>query len=102
MEQETNTILPGTQEEKTPFGVIISIIIIVGLLGVGAFYSLKKVPSVAEEMNQAFTPETGAENDAVVSKLSAQGTSTSITDIKKDLNTTDLSNITAGLKDITF
>ena len=102
MEQETNTTLPGTEGEKTPFGIIISIIIIVGILGVGTFYSLKKVPSVAEGINQVFSPETGAENDAVVSKLSTQGTSTSITDIKKDLDATDLSNITAGLKDIAF
>lgn len=84
--------------EKGPVGVKISIIIVVLILAFGAYYFLKQVP-VEEGFGSLLTP-TEVQNDATISNLSAQGTSTDLGDIQKDLDATDLSGLDAGLGDI--
>lgn len=83
-------------EEKKPIGSIISIIVIVLVLALGAYYFLRQVPAPASLTSDEI------QVDTTISALSEQGTSTDISDIQKDLNATDLSGIEAGLGDITF
>lgn len=85
-------------EEKKPFGAMISIVVIVAVLAFGAYYFLKQVP-VPEEVSETLT-STEIQVDPTISTLSTQGTSTDIVEIQKDLNATDLSNVGAGLGDI--
>ncbi|MBI5798346.1 MAG: hypothetical protein HZB10_00235 [Candidatus Yonathbacteria bacterium] len=85
--------------EKKPVGSIISIIIIVLVIAFGAYYFLKQVPE-GEEAEVLTPAETQA--DASISSLSTQGTSTDIADIQKDIDTTDISGLDAGLSDITI
>lgn len=86
--------------EKGPIGAKISIIIVVLVLAFGAYYFLKQVP-VEEGLDTLLTPSE-VQGDATISNLSAQGTSTDLGDIQKDLDTTDLSGLDAGLGDITI
>lgn len=90
-------------EEKKPTGAIISIIVIVLVIAVGAYYFLRQVP-IKEEVPSP-TPSAPAVSveesiDATTASLAAQGTSTDIADIQKDLNATDLSNVGTGLSNI--
>lgn len=95
MDQNMNM---GGAEAKKPVGAIISIIIIVLLLALGAFYSLRQVP-IAPETGEALTPAE-LQADTTVSSLSAQGTSTDLGDIEKDLNATDFSGVDVGLGNV--
>lgn len=83
-------------EEKKPIGSIISIVVIVLVLALGAYYFLRQVPTPASLTSDEI------QADTTISALSEQGTSTDISDIQKDLDATDLSGIEAGLSDITF
>ena len=85
-------------EEKKPVGSIISIIIIVLVLVLGAYYFLRQVP-VEEGLEALLTPAE-VQNDTAISALSTQGASTELADIQKDLDATDFSNLDAGLRDI--
>ena len=85
-------------EEKKPVGSIISIIIIVLVLVLGAYYFLRQVP-VEEGLEALLTPAE-VQNDTAISALSTQGASTELADIQKDLDATDFSNLDAGLSDI--
>lgn len=85
-------------EGKKSAGPAMSIVIIVIVLALGAYYFLKQVP-VEEGLNALLTPAE-MQADATLSGLSAQGTSTELSDIQKDLDATDLSNLDAGLSDI--
>lgn len=98
MDQNMNMGTP-MPEEKKPTGAIISITVIVLVIVLGAYYFLKQVPLPAEE--SAGTPASATEQtDTTVSALSAQGTSTDIVDIQKDLNATNLSGLDAGLNNV--
>lgn len=88
-------------EEKKPFGAMISIVVIVAVLAFGAYHFLKQVPPVAEETTETPT-STVEQTDTTVSALSTQGTSTDLADIQKDLNATDLSGLETGLGSITL
>jgi flagellar basal body-associated protein FliL len=94
MDQNMNmgTSMP---QEKTPMGVIISVVAVVLVLAFVTFYVLKQAPTT-QESTEAPT------NDATVSALSAQGTSTDITDIEKDLNAANISTVDVGLSDISL
>lgn len=83
--------------EKKPVGATIGIIVIVLVLAFGAYYFLKQVPAVTE--NETVTPAE-VQADQTISSLSTQGTSTDLADIQKDLDTTNLSGLDAGLSDI--
>lgn len=85
-------------EEKKSVGSTISIIVIVFILAFGAYYFLRQVPR-EEGFGTLLTPSE-VRNDATISNLSTQGTSTNLADIQKDLDATDLSNLDAGLSDI--
>ena len=85
-------------EEKKSVGSTISIIVIVLILAIGAYYFLNQVP-VEEGLGALLTPAE-VQSDATISNLSTQGTSTNLADIQKDLDATDLSNLDAGLSDI--
>lgn len=86
-------------EEKKSTSAVVSIIVIVFVIALGAYYFLKQVP---------LTPESGANApsglpvDSAVSALSEQGTSTDIVDIQKDLNSTNLNNLDSGLSNVTI
>jgi flagellar basal body-associated protein FliL len=99
MEQNINTGTP-MPEEKSSMTSIASIILIVVVLAAGAFYFFKQVPVPTEQTPATNTTPAQEQADATVSGLSAQGTSTDLTDIQKDLNATDLSGVDAGLSDI--
>ena len=96
MAQNINIVTPSP--EKGPIGAKISIIIVVLILAFGAYYFLKQVP-VEEGLDTLLTPSE-VQSDAAISNLSAQGTSTELSDIQKDLDATDLSGLDAGLSDI--
>lgn len=98
MDQNINTGGTPMPEEKKSVGTMISIIIVVLILAFGAYYFLKQVP-VEEGIGSLLTPAE-VQNDATISNLSAQGTSTDLGDIQKDLDATDLSGLDAGLSDI--
>lgn len=98
MDQNINIGTPSP--EKGPVGAKISIIIVVLILAFGAYYFLRQVP-VEEGIGSLLTPAE-VQNDATISNLSAQGTSTDLGDIQKDLDATDLSGLDAGLGDITI
>lgn len=83
-------------EEKKPAGAIISIIVIVLVIALGAYYFLKQVP-LSEE--GALTPSE-TQSDASISNLSTQGTSSDIVDIQKDLDATNLNNLDSGLSNV--
>lgn len=85
-------------EGKKSAGPAMSIVIIVIVLALGAYYFLKQVP-VEEGFSALLTPAE-MQADATLSGLSAQGTSTEFSDIQKDLDATDLSNLDSGLSDI--
>lgn len=85
-------------EGKKSVGPAMSIVIIVIILALGAYYFLKQVP-VEEGLEALLTPAE-MQADVNLSGLSAQGTSTELSDIQKDLDATDLSNLDAGLSDI--
>lgn len=98
MDQNMNTGTPMPEEKKSTSAVV-SIIVIVLVIALGAYYFLKQVPLPAEE--PAGAPASAVEQaDATASALSAQGTSTDITDIQKDVNATDLKNLDAGLNNV--
>ncbi len=97
MNENTPTSAP-TPEEKTPISSIISIIVIVAVLALGAFYFFKQVP-VNEEAGEIVTPAE-MQADTSISNLSTQGTSTDLGSIEADLNATDLTGVDAGLSDI--
>ncbi|MBI5401076.1 MAG: hypothetical protein HZB12_03100 [Candidatus Yonathbacteria bacterium] len=84
-------------EEKKPIGAIVSIIVIVLVLVLGAYYSLRQLPPTTEVANE---PSGVGLADSTVSALSTQGTSTEIDAIQKDLNATDFSSVGTGLSDI--
>lgn len=87
--------------EKGPIGAKISIIIVVLVLAFGAYYFLRQVP-VDEGMGDTLLTPAEVQGDSAISNLSAQGTSTDLGDIQKDLDATDLSGLDAGLGDITI
>lgn len=79
-------------EKTKSTGTTIGIIIILLVLAFGAWYffnqvSMKNAEPVTENTEQA---------SMAISALSAQGTSTDMADIEKDLNATDLSGIDAA------
>lgn len=80
-------------QEKSSMGVIISIVAVVLVVAFVAFYFFKQSPANPENMEVPVT-------DSTVSALSAQGTSTNIADIEKDLNAADISTVDVGLSDI--
>lgn len=84
---------------NNPTGVIISAIVIVIVIALGAYYFLNKTPS--NQIPNALTT-TDLQADASIADLSTQGTSTDITNITKDLQATDFSGINAGLENITY
>lgn len=96
MEQNMNM---GTSmnEEKKSTGALISIGIIVLLVAAGAYYFLRQVPMETDSVELTASEQRA---DAQISSLSTQGTSTELSDIQKDLDATDLSNLEAGLNDI--
>ena len=104
MEPNMNMGAPMQQEEKKPIGTIIGIIVIVLVLAFGAFYFLKQVPTSTE--NSVVAPATSAQKttngDATVSALSAQGSSTDIADIQKDLDASDFTTLDMGLDGISI
>lgn len=81
--------------EKETVGVMTSIIIVVLVIFIGAFYFSKLVPA-------PITPSpTVEETDGMVLALSTQGTSDEIADIQKDIDATpDLSTIGVGLAEL--
>lgn len=85
--------------EKKSTGAIISIIVIVLVLAFGAYYFLKQVP--ATTVVGTLTPAE-TQLDSAISALSAQGTSTDLNDIKKDLDATNLSGIDTGLSTVSI
>ena len=88
MDQNINT---GAQPEaKGGTSAMISIVVIVLVLGFGAFYFFKQVP-IPAETGSASPVDTQA--DPIISALSTQGTSTELVDIQKDLNATDLTSV---------
>lgn len=96
-------------EEKRSTGALIGIVIIVLILIAGALYAFmnsKNSPPEPATMNQdqamMVKPSLESTTDATISALSSQGGSTDLTDIQKDLNTTDLSGLDAGLEDATL
>lgn len=100
MDQNINTEVPTPAvEEKSPTGAIISIVVIVLVLAFGAYYFLRQVP--AAPGGQVLSPSE-LTADQTISDLSAQGTSTELSDIQKDLDATDFSNIEVGLSDISI
>lgn len=100
MEQNMN-MGAQTPAESKPVGTIISIVVIVLIIAFGAYYFLflKQVPVSTE--TETLTPAE-AQADQAISALSAQGTSTDLNDIQKDLDATSLSGLDAGLSDITI
>lgn len=101
MEQNMNmgSQMPPMPAEKKSTGAIISIIVIVLVVAFGAYYFLKQVPTGTE--TGTLTP-TETQMDSVISSLSAQGNSTDLADIQKDLDATSLTGLDAGLSDITI
>lgn len=99
MDQNTNMNVSGQPEEKGAAGITIGIIIVVLVLVFGAYYFFKQVPVIDESVGASLTPKEMAA-DETVSALSSQGTSTEISDIQKDLNATDLSNVGTGVSNI--
>lgn len=100
MEPNMNMDTP-MQEEKKPVGSIIAIIVIVLVLGFGAYYFLKQVPT-AGETGAGATTIGQTVPDATLSSLSDQSTSTDIDAIQKDLDATNLSGLDLGLSEITI
>lgn len=93
-------MMPPMPEEKSHFGAISGIVIIVVILALGGLYLWGK-----ELSNQApATPESGVMNEAAVDSstqaLETQGTSDNISDIEADLNNTNLENLDADLQSI--
>lgn len=86
----------GAPEEKKSTGAVISIVIIVLLLAFGAYYFLKQVPA-GDLSNSSAT-----DSDQVAAALSAQGNSTELDAIQRDLDSSDYSKIDAGLSGTTF
>lgn len=93
-------MMPPMPEEKSHFGAISGIVIIVVILALGGLYLWGK-----ELNNQELaTPESGVMNEAVVDSstqaLETQGTSDNVSDIEADLNNTNLENLDADLGSI--
>ncbi len=86
-------------EEKKSIGPAMSIVIIVIVLAIGAYYFLNQVP-VEEGINALLTPAEMQADTTLSGLSSAQGTSTDLADIQKDLDATDLSDLDAGLSGI--
>lgn len=88
----------GTQmpPEKKSVGSIIGIIVIVLVLAGGAYYFLIMLP--ASTTGSLSPVETQV--DSAISALSKQGTSTEISDIQKDLDSTNLTGLDVGLSDV--
>lgn len=97
MDQNIN--MSAQPQEKGPVGTTISVVVIVLILALGAYYFLKQVP-VADEMNNGAIDPAEMQITNEISALSSQGTSTDIADIQKDLDATNLSDLEAGLSDI--
>lgn len=89
---------PMTPGPKGSMGATISIIVIVLVLILGALYFFKQVPI---DTTAPLTPAQ-VSADQTVSSLATQGASTDITDIQKDLNNTNLSNVGAGVSNISI
>ena len=93
-------MMPPMPEEKSHFGAISGIVIIVVILALGGLYLWGK------ELNnqEPATSESNVMNEATVDSstqaLETQGTSDNISDIEADLNNTNLENLDADLKSI--
>lgn len=93
-------MMPPMPEEKSHFGAISGIVIIVVILALGGLYLWGK------ELNnqEPATSENGVMNEAVVDSstqaLETQGTSDNVSDIEADLNNTNLENLDADLGSI--
>lgn len=104
MEPNTNPTPVEQGEAKGSTGIITSVIVIVLVLGFGAYYFLKQVPATTETPTTGTTTTDASKTavDPTVSALSTQGTSTNINDIQKDLNATDLSNVGSGVSNVSL
>lgn len=94
-------MMPPMPEEKSHFGAISGIVIIVVILALGGLYLWGK------ELNnqKPATSESAVVNnetavDSSTQALEAQGTSDNISDIEADLNNTNLENLDADLGSI--
>jgi hypothetical protein len=97
--------MPG----KKSMGPWIGIVIVALVLIAGALYALMDSKrSKVKEQGSAMTLPVyeaaggGAGADATISALTAQGTSSDLSDIQQDLEATDLSSLDAGLGDVSF
>ncbi len=95
-------MMPPAPEEKSHFGAIAGIVIIVAILALGGLYFWGK-----ELNNSQIPPATQGEpviNGGVVDEstqaLETQGTSDNLSDIEADLNSASLENLDAGLQSI--
>lgn len=93
--------LPEIEAPQTKStGAIIGSIIIIVVLIIGGLYLWGK-QIIQTETQTSLTPEQIlSETDPALDSLKAQGTSTKITNIEADLNTTDLNNLDKELKNI--
>ncbi|TSD03210.1 MAG: hypothetical protein Athens071416_271 [Parcubacteria group bacterium Athens0714_16] len=97
----TNGPLPEIEAPQTKStGAIIGSIIIIIVLIIGGLYLWGK-QIIQTETQISLTPEQIlSETDPALDSLNTQGTSTKITNIEADLNTTDLNNLDKELKNI--
>ena len=80
----------ASQKSMTP--VIGGVILIIVLAAIG-WYALKGQPAVAPETLPPSETAVVAAPDTATEALKAQGTSDAVTDIKADLNATDLNSL---------
>ena len=94
-------MMPPMPEEKSHFGAISGIVIIVVILALGGLYLWGKE---LNNQKEPATSESGVMDETAVDSstqaLETQGTSDNISDIEADLNNTNLENLDADLKSI--
>ncbi|MFA5987065.1 MAG: hypothetical protein WC797_00210 [Candidatus Paceibacterota bacterium] len=78
------------KEQKSNPGALIASIVIVIILVIGGYYSIK---------NKGLTPDVLPELDGVTSGLSTQSDSTELQDIEKDLQNTNIDAISADIQE---
>ncbi len=93
-------MMPPMPEEKSHFGAISGIVIIVVILALGGLYLWGKELSNQEPEASENSVMNGTAVDESTQALEAQGTSDNISDIETDLNNTNLENLDADLDSI--
>ena len=86
--------------DKSAFGPIAGIAIIVIVLIVGGVYLWMTATDQDVDESQLPVIQSGGEAEAIVNQLNTQGTSDEIADIEADLNTTELENLDSELDDL--